>query len=289
MGNGIIRKSQSAIVMVDHAKKFVMSFDQRKKIMLLNEEDTQRLIGGFFDVHNEVGLGRDEKAYHLALGHWLTEEKIPFDYKPKVPILFEGETVLDLYPDLVVMDKITIELKSFRRDFRDSDFVQLFDYMKVQNHPLGFIVNMGFNRVVWRRFAGWSGQEPQISITGKSDNINPVFDPILESIQKIHTEGHLGYGSRVIEMILHHVLKQSGLKVAFHPNCPSFFRGFHVGTSPLDCLVIEDEVVLAWTALYKQNRFNETRCKSYMESLNIPHGIAINFGREDLQICCINS
>lgn len=257
--------------------------------MLLHEEVTQRVIGGFFDVHNEVGLGRDEKAYHLALGHWLTDEKIPFAYKPKIHIQLEGETVIDLYPDLVVLDKITIELKSFRREFRDSDFVQLFDYMKVQNHPLGFIVNMGMNRVGWRRFAGWSGQEPQISMTGKSDNTNRVFDPILALIHKIHAEGHLGYGSKVIEKILHHVLIQSGLKVAFHPNCPSFFREIPVGTSPLDCLIIEDEVVLAWTALYKRNRFNETRCKSYMKALNIPHGIAINFGREDLQICCINS
>jgi len=57
-----------------------------------------------------------------------------------------------------------------------------------------------------------------------------------------------------------------------------------VDESPLDCLVIEDRIVLVYTVLFDTNSFNINRGKSYMKTLGLPWGVAVDFGRTKIQI-----
>ena len=57
------------------------------------------------------------------------------------------------------------------------------------------------------------------------------------------------------------------------------YHGIQVRESPLDCLVIEDCIVLTFTALFDNNEFNINRGKSYLKALGRDWGIAANFGK----------
>ena len=52
-----------------------------KGMELIYEDLTRELIGCFFDVHNSLGVGYDEKAYHKALERRFP--KLTFTTSPK--------------------------------------------------------------------------------------------------------------------------------------------------------------------------------------------------------------
>jgi GxxExxY protein len=119
---------------------------------LIYQDRTEILKRMFFEVQNEVGLGRQEKAYHQACVLWLQGEQIPFASKPPHRLMLGSDEAYVLYPDLVVGDSITIEIKALPRRLGRGEIVQLFDYLKCRDERLGLLVNMGLDRVVDQRF-----------------------------------------------------------------------------------------------------------------------------------------
>jgi GxxExxY protein len=113
-------------------------------VTLIYEEKTEILRRCFFDVQNEVGLGRQEEDYHSACKMWGSNHTVPLTSKQPHPLSFHGQVALTLFPDLVAWDSITIELKAVPRSLRKTEFVQLFDYLKCRNDRLGLLVNMHF-------------------------------------------------------------------------------------------------------------------------------------------------
>ena len=114
---------------------------------LIYQDKTQLLRRCFFDVHNEVGLGRREEAYHQACKLWFQEHGIPFASKSPHPLLLDNQEAYVLRPDFVVWDQITIELKAVLRRLGQAELVQLFDYLKRRQDRLGLLVNFGLERV----------------------------------------------------------------------------------------------------------------------------------------------
>ena len=174
---------------------------------LIYQDKTEILRRCFFDVQNEVGLGRQEEAYHAACKLWLSEHQVPFASKLPHLLLFQGQMAHTLHPDLVAWDSITIELKSVSRALRKTEFVQLFDYLKLRNDRLGLLVNLGLGRaqverVVYERQATtltedwsyWSGK-----ISGRAREIGIV---VRDTLRAIYHEHQTGYGEEVVEKLI---------------------------------------------------------------------------------------
>lgn len=118
---------------------------------LLYGDRTEKLIRGFYLVQNEVGLGRDEEAYHQAFKLWLAAEELPVVSKPPVPLLLLGREAHVLFPDFIAWNEITVEIKSLPRKLGVVEELQLFDYLRASKHRLGILVNMGLDRVHFER------------------------------------------------------------------------------------------------------------------------------------------
>jgi len=69
---------------------------------LLFEQGTHLLRRCYFEVQNEVGLGRHEEAYHHACVLWFDEYRVPVGSKMPHRLLLRGEEAHPLFPDLVV-------------------------------------------------------------------------------------------------------------------------------------------------------------------------------------------
>ncbi|MFW5871431.1 MAG: GxxExxY protein, partial [Verrucomicrobiota bacterium] len=258
-------------------------------LMLIYEDETALLRKGLFDVQNEVGLGHREEYYHKAMTIWLKQRGIPHTTKMALPLLLDNESACMLYPDLTVWGKITLEMKAVQRNLRPPEQVQIFNYLKAQDHKLGLLVNMGLDRVFVKRFLHektpselkedwtyWNG-----AIT---DRVRETGQHIRATIHKIYDQHQCGYGSEVIEKLITFGLKQNNLSFVRGPIATSSFQGNPLGATALDCLIIEEHVLLVFTALFDDNKFNISRGHSFMKALNVPWGIAVNFGKKTVQL-----
>ncbi len=261
---------------------------------LVRRVETERLISGFFAVQNEVGLGRHEEAYHQAYKIWAAEQSLPVLSKPPVPLLIAGREAIVLYPDFVAWDEIIVEMKALPRPLGPSEELQLFDYLRARGARLGLLVNMGLDRVhVERRIydppamqmsEDWSHWASEIS--GKDREIGMA---IRNALRLIYASHRTGYSLAVTEKLVLTSLAVKGLKVLVRPLAKATFRQHTVHESALECFVVEDRFVLTLSAQFDNNEFNNSLGQSYLRTLDLPWGIAVNFGRTELQINALRS
>ena len=256
---------------------------------LIYRGETEQLIRGFFTVQNEVGLGRHEEAYHHAYNIWVGEQRLPVLSKPPVPLLVAGREAIVLYPDFVGWDQIILEMKALPRLLGPSEELQLFDYLRARGARLGLLVNMGLDRVHverrvydppvthlsedWSHWAtGFTGQDREIGMA------------IRNALRLVYESHRTGYSFAVTEKLVLTSLAAVGLTVLVRPPAKAVFHQHVVHESPLECFVIEDRFVLTLTAQFDNNEFNKSLGLSCLKTLNLPWGIAVNFGRTELQI-----
>ena len=107
--------------------------------MKLNDV-TYAINGAVFEVNNILGPGFLEKVYENAL---LVElKKRGLNAKSQVPITvnYKGEVVGDYIADLLVEDKVIVELKTVE-NLEKAHEAQLINYLKATGLHVGLLVN----------------------------------------------------------------------------------------------------------------------------------------------------
>lgn len=123
---------------------------------LLYEELSYTLRGMFFKVYNEIGPGFKEEIYVKALLKLLDDEKISHEREKQFKIKFKNVQISTTQIDLVVDNKIIIEVKA--TEINNSVFEkQILSYLKSTGLPLGFLVNFGMNKLYIKRYINNKG------------------------------------------------------------------------------------------------------------------------------------
>ena len=107
-----------------------------------HSELTKQIIGIFYDVYNILGYGFLEKVYENALAMRLRQAG--YDVQQQVPInvYFDGVIVGEYYADLVVDNKIIIELKAVKT-LSEAHKAQLLNYLLATKYEVGLLLNFG--------------------------------------------------------------------------------------------------------------------------------------------------
>ena len=108
----------------------------------LYKELSYAVIGAAMEVHNQLGPGFPEKIYQAAVEHELTLRDIPFVRQFHVPIDYKGQRMADFYLDLVIDQKIDLELKALS-DLTSAHEAQTIAYLKASGLRLGLLLNFG--------------------------------------------------------------------------------------------------------------------------------------------------
>ena len=111
---------------------------------LKHGELTEKLIGIFFDIHNELGHGFLESVYEQAFSVLLAENGIFFERQIAVPVWFHGKPIGEFRADLLVERKVMVELKT-GRDIEPSWEKQLLNYLRATDVEVGLLFNFGPN------------------------------------------------------------------------------------------------------------------------------------------------
>src|SRR5438445_412634 len=76
---------------------------------------TERIIGCAIEVHRQLGPGLLEGTYEAALCIELQDARLNFVRQPIFPVVYKGHVIGEYRLDLVVEDKVVVEIKSVER------------------------------------------------------------------------------------------------------------------------------------------------------------------------------
>jgi GxxExxY protein len=114
-------------------------------------EITQKVIGVFFDVFNELGHGFLESVYEKSLELALNAIGIDVRRKIEIPVWFRRTQVGDFEADMLVEGCVLLELKAVRR-LDSSHEAQLLNYLRATDIEVG-LLNFGlkpeFKRLIF--------------------------------------------------------------------------------------------------------------------------------------------
>jgi GxxExxY protein len=111
---------------------------------------TQNLIGAAFEVHNILGFGFLEKVYQRARQVELQARGVKAVLEPKIQVRFKGIIDGDYAADLLVADKIIVELKT-DAVYQSAHEAQLLNELRGTEMHLGYLINLGRERVEYKR------------------------------------------------------------------------------------------------------------------------------------------
>lgn len=119
--------------------------------MYIYQDLTYKLRGIFFEVYNKLGPGLPEKIYQRAIIQELKTQKISYETEKIVNIKYKNIKVGQQRLDLVVDDKIIIEIKA--TDNMHSLFTkQTLAYLKASGYRLALLVNFGGDKIIIKRY-----------------------------------------------------------------------------------------------------------------------------------------
>jgi GxxExxY protein len=128
-------------------------------------ELTEQVIGVFYEVYNELGIGFLEKVYQEAMALVLRSKGIAVQCEVSLPVWFRGTKIGAYEADLVVAGVVLVELKAGKA-LDSSHEAQLLNYLRSTEIEVGLLLNFGPRPQV-RRFA-FENERKGISVHQRS-------------------------------------------------------------------------------------------------------------------------
>ena len=109
---------------------------------ILHKELTGLILKLFYEVYNELGHGFLEKVYQNALYTELKNNGFEVESQKQIKVYYKNVEVGEYYADLIVNDKVILELKATESITEAHEF-QLLNYLKSTNIEVGLLLNFG--------------------------------------------------------------------------------------------------------------------------------------------------
>ena len=93
-------------------------------------DTTDQIIGCAIEVHRHLGPGLLESVYESARCLELKAAGLPFARQVGVPLLYKGELIAEHRPDLVVSERVIVEVESVER-FNPVFLAQMLTYLQL--------------------------------------------------------------------------------------------------------------------------------------------------------------
>ena len=127
---------------------------------------TDSIICCFYSVYNTLGSGFLEKVYENALTVELTESGIPVQQQVPVQVSYKQVSVGQFVCDLLVDDKVIVEVKAVRMTQPEHE-AQILNYLEATGIEVGLLLNFGKKPEVRRRLFTKNGYSLATDKSGK--------------------------------------------------------------------------------------------------------------------------
>lgn len=102
----------------------------------IHAELTKGIIGCFYKVYNTLKYGFLEEVYENALKQELVKAGHKVESQKRINVYYGGEVVGEYYADLVVDDKVILELKA-AESICEEHITQLINYLRATDIEVG--------------------------------------------------------------------------------------------------------------------------------------------------------
>ena len=103
---------------------------------------THAIIKGFYKVHDTLGFGFLESVYENALVIYLRQQGLKVEQQWPMNVYFQEEIVGVFKADIIVDDRVIIELKAVE-ELHPRHEAQLLNYLGATAIEVGLLVNFG--------------------------------------------------------------------------------------------------------------------------------------------------
>ena len=118
---------------------------------IIEKELVYKINSCVFEVYRELGHGFLERVYEKALLIEFNSQRLKAQAQVPIQVYYKGEIVGDYYADLVVEDKVIIELKA-QEHLNKAHEAQLLNYLKATKIEVGLLVNFAYPKATVKRF-----------------------------------------------------------------------------------------------------------------------------------------
>lgn len=127
--------------------------------------------GCIFEIRKQYGPGQKEVVYQRLLEEKLINKGLKVEKEKKINIYSQdsGKVVGTYQPDLVVDDKVLLELKSSLFTTK-TDEKQLYHYLRNSKYELGFLVNFSTPRLYIKRIIYTNDRKPYLQVQVRVDS-----------------------------------------------------------------------------------------------------------------------
>jgi GxxExxY protein len=139
------------------------------EVVLKHADVTEKIIGTFYEVYNELGYGFLECVYEESLAIALHQAGLAANRQIPLPVWFRGHKVGEFRADLLVETCVLLELKS-ARSLDPAHEAQLLHYLKSTEVEIGMLLNFGtrpqFRRLIFDNERKKIRENPWKSVAG---------------------------------------------------------------------------------------------------------------------------
>ena len=261
---------------------------------LRHEELTKEIFACIFEVHQEIGVGLGEEAYHQTLLESFIRKGIPAISKERKHVMHRGIAVRKFELDLLVFAKIILALKSVQSDFLQAHYVQIISELKLWQKDLGLLVNFGRSKADTKRIP-FDEKEKKIieayaEVKGKaSQSVRQLLAQVIEAIKFVFETHGLGYGRTVYRDLIRAELNYRQISYHLNTSIHVTYQGKFIRSCKAKALNIAEQLFCGVTAIQNQiTLFDVARMRTYLRHSNIPIGLLVNFGKFSLEIKAIS-
>ena len=106
------------------------------------QDITENIIKAFYNVYNFLGYGFLERVYENAMMIELKSLNLNCEKQKQIKVFYKNENVGEYYADIIVEDKVLIELKAAEGIVKEHE-QQLLNYLKATEIEVGLLLNFG--------------------------------------------------------------------------------------------------------------------------------------------------
>lgn len=114
-------------------------------------EINDKIINSFYKVHDKIGSGLLEEAYHKSLVIELKKHFKLIESEKSFPVMYDNQQVSAYIPDILVENKVIVEVKSVKA-LDDNHKAQIISQLRVSGVLIGFLVNFANKEIEFKRY-----------------------------------------------------------------------------------------------------------------------------------------
>ncbi len=130
-------------------------------------DESYRLMGLLFEIHNKLGPIYKEINYQDAIEEVLKRENLPYEREKEIKLKLDNLKLSNLFADFIIDDKVLIEVKA-KKFITEEDVRQAARYIKSQNLPLAIIANFKRQKLESKRVTNPAFEKNSISFDKNS-------------------------------------------------------------------------------------------------------------------------